>query len=313
MAKLRNTLGWCASVFCALAVIVLALRASGERRSPSEGESPLRFHFGPSRSALGSVRGRIADSSGAPVVAVHVEAWSGDGYARELSDDRGEFSVPCECGQSVTLEFSSATSFFSPSIVEAPCGTNPLIITKVRDIRTMDFACTVVDARNGQPIVGAAVSLYPRLSEDPGHRFTTNNNGIAVGSYSFRPDTCILVHASGFKTAEGECELLDDVSSERASLKVALEPGFRRTLWVRDWETEDGIQGVRASVNGMTIAVSDERGRMEVETSEPVSAVTLSAAGYPSKDLSHDMMLENGRYDWRLDVRIFVVDIAREE
>ncbi len=313
MARLRNTLGWCASVFCALAVIVLALRASGERRAPFEGEETLRFHFGPSRSALGSVRGRIEDSSGAPIVAVHVEAWTGDGYAREMSDDRGEFSVPCECGQSVTLEFSSATGFFSPSIVEVPCGTNPLLITKVRDIRSMDFACTVEDASTGRPIVGAAVSLYPRLSEDPGHRFTTNNNGIAVGSYSFRPDTCILVHASGFKTAEGECELLDDVSSERATLKVSLEPGFRRTLWVRDWETEDGLNGVRASVNGMTIAVSDERGRMEVETSEPASAVTLSAAGYPSKDLSHDMMLENWRHDWRLDLRIFVVDIAREE
>jgi hypothetical protein len=313
MATHRDALGWCAAVFCALSVVVLALRASGERHSPFEGESTLRFHFGPSRSALGSVRGRIEDSSGAPIAAVHVEAWSGDGYARELSDDRGEFSVPCECGQSVTLEFSSATSFFSPSIVEVPCGTNPLIITKVRDIRTMEFACTVVDSRTAQPIVGAAVSFYTRLSQDSGHRFTTNNNGIAVGSYSFRPDTCILVQASGFKTAEGECELLDEASSERVSLKVSLEPGFRSTLWVRDWETEDGIEGVRASVKGMKIAVSDERGRMEVETSEPVSAVTLSAAGYPSKDLSHDMLLENGRHDWRLDLRIFVVDIAREE
>jgi hypothetical protein len=242
------------------------------------------------RPAVQVVAGHVVDANGAPVPEKHL-AVSLDGRkpVRIRADENGLFqhmsAVPVE---SVTV-YGAAGLFDSvvePEIVTVPAGTTDLEFIVGEAVPHVAALFEVLSAETGATLTDedeVALSVYREPA--PGRRvLATLAYGLSEGSseIQFVPvgDVRWRVTAPGYHEQRGKIDLGKALGAEPLLIRVALERGFQREVFVLDRSTGEPLEGVVAIADDLEFGRSDFAGRILLERATWPEWIEFRLSGY---------------------------------
>lgn len=229
--------------------------------------------------------GTVVDELGYPLPGIAVEvAVPGEPPIELESGPAGRFEFwtkPC-ARIVVSAGTGLADDAFEPAEIALPFGTDGVRLKRVRMHERQSRAIELSDAASGATIDRATIALFVGTANASGRgvAFTSVRNGAAQLDLVLRPDVHYAVDAPGYLRAEGELAALIEAHGKGRVLEIALEPGFARTITVRDRIGRRAIEGAAFFDGARALGVTSEGGVVSLRSPTWPAIVRIEAPGF---------------------------------
>jgi hypothetical protein len=231
--------------------------------------------------------GTVLDEDGYPLSGVGVRLQVPGEDPVELSTrELGRFELWARpaSGVAVSVGGGFLDDRFEPSFLTLPFGTTGFQARRIARIEPETRAFVILDADTQKPVHRASIVLFhaaQSIGVEESALRAAAPTGFAQVTFKRRDDTQFVVDAPGYVRVEGRlAELVAKCGSNPLPLQVELEPGFERTLEVRDRATKRAVQGASFHAEGRVLATSGESGRVHLEGPSWPAVVHVVCAGY---------------------------------
>jgi hypothetical protein len=229
--------------------------------------------------------GTVVDEFGYPLAGVAVRAQApGERWVALASGEGGRFEFWGPPAESIL--FGAGGGFlddrYEPELLSVPGGTSGIVVRRLAKLETRSWACRIRDRATGERVLAAIVTLHhgdPRGPSESRQDFTAAS-GVVQLTFKQREGTAYAVDAPGYLRQEGSLAELIATGAGVGILTIELDPGFERTVQVRDRVTRRAVPGATLSAGALLSARTDERGVAVLRADGWPASVRVESAGY---------------------------------